>query len=94
MFVWGRKVLPLGPAEAGCDQCGTALQMALSYRYFGLFWLGVAFDKELFGHCVLDGSAWRFDRPAEATDRLVSWNYRYGWAVWAAIFAMSAFSGS
>jgi len=96
-FGWGAKVVPLGLYGAVCGACGHdgVLRYFFRYQYFGILWLGGAWNRQLIVECPFCADAFAPAlNPADAQSLAghVPWNYRYGWMLWAGIFAAGAFS--
>jgi len=88
MLVWGHTVVPLGLHDKACDACGGKIRMVFAYKYAGLFWLGAAWRKQIVGECNECADLNAYVVP-EAINEAVSWNYRYGWVLWAALMVWS-----
>lgn len=93
-FSWGLRSAPLGIESVVCEEChADKQQLSFIYRYFGIFWLGFSWNKTLAGQCITCGTSYVFpDAPADAMNELVSWNYRYGWIIWAALIGLAMLS--
>lgn len=95
LLTWGTKVLGGDLIARDCPSCGAEkARVHFTYKYFGLFWMGFAHSKAWVVQCTECDAAYELDRSAMPdTSQLISWNYQWGWAVWAALIVFSMVSG-
>lgn len=88
MLTWGTKVVGGDAIALSCPNCNTQKsRLFFLYKYFGLFWMGIAHSRKWIVQCNECNAEYEPDHAyVQATPRPVSWNYRWGWAVWIAIW--------